>query len=358
MAPGSPTGPRLLSSSTTTTSPAVTIDIAHQKARHEEQKRQYRSQAVEQALRQQLIEAIESEYLEAIRDPITYMIQQPIPNIFAFLQTTYGQITPQELADCENALKNISYDPSKPVDLIFNQITKFKELCDLCDNSKTDPQLVQLTYLIFNKTCMFTDALKEWNKLQASEKTYNKMKQHIRAHYWALKQAGTLTIEDSLLNDRTNLVKEISLQQEQLVADLKQDLTEQLKTNMVDAMLLLKQAPSIQETDTSMVTVESINSVSMVSTLQTHLTNMQALQNDIQTLKLQSKPNDKNINPCTGKQWKRYCWTCGCCPHSSKYCPTKAPGHQDYASFANHKGGATKIVDLTLPLDGQETQKL
>ena len=53
---------------------------------------------------------------------------------------------------------------------------------------------------------------------------------------------------------------------------------------MVDAVLLLQQAPSIQETDTSTVTAESINSVSMASTLQTLFTNMQALQNDIHRL--------------------------------------------------------------------------
>ena len=107
-----------------------------------------------------------------------------------FLTSTYGQITPQELADREDALKNLTYDPSKPVDLIFNQVTKFKELCDLCSNSKTDPQLVQLAYLIFNKTRVFTDALKEWNKLPGSDRTYDKMKVHMRTHYHDLKKVG------------------------------------------------------------------------------------------------------------------------------------------------------------------------
>ena len=88
------------------------------------------------------------------------------------------------------------------MDLIFNQITKFKDLCDLCDNSKTDPQLVhQLSYLIFNKTRVFTDALKEWNKLPATDKTYNRMKDHMRTYYCASKQVGALSIEDSTLTD-------------------------------------------------------------------------------------------------------------------------------------------------------------
>ena len=334
--PGSPTAQSTTTpptGTTTTQTPSITVEIAHQKAQHEEQKRQYlECQAVEQALRQQLIEAIEAEYLEALRDPITYMIQKPIPEIIEFLQTTYGQITPQELADREDALKNTVYDPSRPVDLIFNQITKFKELCELCHNTKTDVQLVQLAYLIFNKSRIFMDALKDWNKKATVDKTYDNMKQHMRAHYQDLKQVGALTVEDSALNDRANLLQEVTRTQEQFATDLKNDLQEQLKTNMVDAMLLLQQqAPHLSDTDTSTVTADSMNSATTTATLQTILNNMKTLQDEIATLKAQpSAPSqqDKSINPRTGKPWKRYCWTCGCCPHSSRYCPNKAPQPQ------------------------------
>ena len=262
--PGSPSAQRSTTSTAsapTPQTPSVTIEIAHQKARHEEQKRQYlECQAVEQALRQQLIKAIETEYLEALRDPITYMIQKPIPEIIEFLQMTYGQITPQELADREGALKNSIYDPSKPVDLIFNQITKFKELCELCHNTKTDVQLVQLAYLIFNKTRIFIDALKDWNKKVPTDKTYANMKTHMRTHYQELKQVGALTVEDSALNDRANLLQEVTRSQEHFAHNLRTDLTEQLKTNMVDAMLLLQQAPQLTDTDNSTVTTDSMNS--------------------------------------------------------------------------------------------------
>ena len=49
---------------------------------------------------------------------------------------------------------------------------------------------------------------------------------------------------------------------------------------------------------------------------------------------------DKTINPRTGQQWKRYCWSCGCCPHWSKNCPTKKKGHQNEATFQNRMGGS------------------
>ena len=117
--------------------PSITIDVTQQKAIHDEKVRRYNEcQAVEQVLRQQLIEAIEPEYLEALRDPITYMIQDPIPNIISFLQETFGQITPQELADREEEIKNFAYDPTKPVDVVFNKITQYRDLCALCQNHK------------------------------------------------------------------------------------------------------------------------------------------------------------------------------------------------------------------------------
>ena len=49
---------------------------------------------------------------------------------------------------------------------------------------------------------------------------------------------------------------------------------------------------------------------------------------------------NKNINPKTGLEWKRYCWSCGCCAHWSKNCPAKKPGHKDDATFRNCMDGS------------------
>ena len=208
--PGTPTAQRRRQEPQANTNTTLAIDVAQQKALHDEKVRCYHEcQAVEQALRQQLIEAVDPEYLEALRDPITYMIQEPIPTIIDFLQEVFGQITPQELADREETLKNFTYDPIKPVDIVFNKITQFKDLCSLCKNDKTEPQLVQLAYIIFNKSRIFTDALKEWNKTNPTEKTYSSMKIHMRQQYQELKQVGALTVEESSLH-QVNLMNELT----------------------------------------------------------------------------------------------------------------------------------------------------
>ena len=49
---------------------------------------------------------------------------------------------------------------------------------------------------------------------------------------------------------------------------------------------------------------------------------------------------EKDVNPVTGKAWKRYCWSCGCCAHWSRNCPTKKKGHKDDATFRNRMNGS------------------
>ena len=108
------------SSNSSSMSTSLAIAIAQQKAAHEEATWRYHEcQAVEQALRQQLIAAIEPDYLEALRDPITCMLQESIPRIMEYLLETFGQVTPQELADRKEEVKNFVYDPTKPVDTFF-----------------------------------------------------------------------------------------------------------------------------------------------------------------------------------------------------------------------------------------------
>ena len=60
-------------------------EVATQKATHEEAiKRYYEYQVVEQVLSTQIIESIEPEYLDALRNVDTNMINESIPEIFDF----------------------------------------------------------------------------------------------------------------------------------------------------------------------------------------------------------------------------------------------------------------------------------
>ena len=59
---------------------------------HDEKRRQYNEcQAVEAALRNQIIDSVESDYLQPLRNPTTDMINNTIPEIINFLKNTYRQ---------------------------------------------------------------------------------------------------------------------------------------------------------------------------------------------------------------------------------------------------------------------------
>ena len=89
-------------------------EVATQKAAHDDAVRKYyECQAVEQALRTQIIEAIAPEYLDALRHVDTDMINETIPEIFDFLQMNYGRITEEELVQKEEDLRNYDYNPVK-----------------------------------------------------------------------------------------------------------------------------------------------------------------------------------------------------------------------------------------------------
>ena len=272
------------------------------------------------------------------------MLDASIPTIIEYLQNTYGRITEQELSDREETLKKTIYDASEPVDMIFNKINWFQDLCELCDNAKTDRQLVQIAYIIFNKSRFFMDSLLKWNKKASNEKTYNNFKLHMHKVYQALKEVGALTIEDSSLN-QMNLIQELTSQQEKMAKDIKST----LQSNILDAMMMMQvpsQVPPLTE-ETSSLSNYTANSTISSKSIESLLTIIKDLESKVDNLSKLSQrtpqqyvPNNDKINPKTGKEWKRYCWTCGCCPHSSKNCPIKKPGHQDSATFKNRIGGS------------------
>ena len=165
------------------------------------------------------------------------MINNTIPEIFDYLTETYGQITEQELSDKEDEIKNLTYNPTTPVDTVFNKINWFQDLCNLSNNKKTDRQLVQLSYIIFNQSKAFMDVLLKWNTKKVADKTYNKFKMHMRQGYHALREVGSLAIKDSELH-YANMVKDVTDHQEKMAQDIKYTLQEQLNTSLLKPLMV------------------------------------------------------------------------------------------------------------------------
>ena len=98
------------------------MNVAHSK----EQLRLFREvEGVEKALIQQIIKSVEAPYLAAIRDRVSNSLTGTVQQILDYLQTAYGQILPQMLEDSEQELRNLSYNPRSPIDVVFNAVEDY-----------------------------------------------------------------------------------------------------------------------------------------------------------------------------------------------------------------------------------------
>ena len=112
----------------------------------------------------QLTEAIDDEYLRPLRNVHTNSITDSIPDTIQFLQNTFGKLTTCQLKGKEAEVDDTIYDPSRSVDSVFNKVQDLQDICTLLSKHKSDMQLVDMSYLIFQKSGIFMDSLLRWNK--------------------------------------------------------------------------------------------------------------------------------------------------------------------------------------------------
>ena len=175
---------------------------------------------MESTLRNQIIEAIDNDYLEPLRNTTTDMIDFSIPRVFEFLRANYGRLTCEQLKDREKSLDDLVYSPADNVDTIFNKIQHLQDVCSLLNKDETDTQLVDYGYLIFQKSGIFQDSLRKWNNKPDADQTFRNFKTFMRKEYLDLQDVGGLTVQTSSLN----LVKELKEHQEMLSQDLRNEI--------------------------------------------------------------------------------------------------------------------------------------
>ena len=328
-----PTGPRLTAS-----------EVAEEKAAHEELLRTYNEcNTVEQLLRHQLVKAVPNEYLDALRDDDTDMINDSIPNIINFLVKNYCKLSPQDFNTRESQVKNMIHSPDQHPNIIFNKIKQFQTLCQLIEKSRSDDQWVDMGYIIFTKSTAYKDALITWNAKDDADKTFVNFKTHIIQRYHALDQVDGLTIQDSSLN----LVQTLTEHQDRLTSELKNEINHNMQVNFLEVVRNL-QSYSDQEAPTPpLVATEPSLSANVVTNDTAILQLLKTMEAKINRLEASNATKTKNattkdINPKTGRPFRRYCWTHGCCTHWGKDCTAKASGHQDDATFKERKGGSNK----------------
>ena len=79
-------------------------------------------QGIERTLFQELVAAIDSSYLAALRNRTTGQFSGTVFATIQHLITTYGKISLGQLNQLESDTKSMTYDPQNTVDIVFNQV--------------------------------------------------------------------------------------------------------------------------------------------------------------------------------------------------------------------------------------------
>jgi hypothetical protein len=273
---------------------------------------------LERTLIQQIKEAIENDYMEGYVDEDTGLVRGTVPEIMTYLFGTYGHISPTTLNEkCEEIL-TMAYDPSKPIDILFNRISKYATVADVAGSPETPTQLINMALIILSKTSIFAHDIRIWHAGDADQKTWPNFKTHFKEAQKLLRMTGG-TVNELGLHGANAMV-------EQIIDGIRQQ-------------SILEQDTA---TDTQMNTQfeHMANVAAQNAALFEKMTDMIAQMKEIQKEVLPGKrPSDKGKREQKPKQ---YCWTHGSSTHSSKECRMKKEGHKDASTFNNMMGGSNK----------------
>ena len=297
--------------------------IAQRNQEYQEALRLFREViSVERAIIQQMVAAIEPKYLKALRNTVTNKITKTIPEIFEYLFDTYGDISPQELRMLTTQVETLTFPPNEPVDTIFTEIDDLATIAELARAPMSEPQKINMAYLLLQNTQVYSNALNKWNQLSISDHTWENFKRHFRTAQKGLRRTGALSIHESI-----NHTEILSLIQQ--------------------GVQLALEDKHLTSTDSSatLPTTESINSASSISsdltlqTMQKQIDIMQQMLENMHTMhKTNNTPRKKKKNPNQNK----YCWTHGLCSHDGTECRNPADGHVAEATVNNRMGGSSK----------------
>ena len=172
--------------------------VQTEQARHNEQVRHFNEcNNVEQALRQQIVKAIDNAYLTALRNRQTNTIDVSIPVIIDYLFSNHGRVTPAMLHHEEMSVKEMFYEPTHPIDVIFNKVEDPSDLSIAARADYTEQQLINIAYVIINSTGKYQPYIREWSRLPQEQKTWPHFKTHFCQAHQELKEAGDLQVRDT-----------------------------------------------------------------------------------------------------------------------------------------------------------------
>lgn len=331
---------------------------------HKESLRLFREvMGVENTLKQQLIKAVDSAFLEAIRDPVTYVLDGTIADNVTFLMTTYGRVTPETLNEEFDRVTATNYNPSLPIDSIFNAVTALSELAEAANIPYSKQQQITIAYNILNRSGRFVTDIKEWKRKPVADRTWPNLKLHFRRAHDELRETSNETLQAM---QHANIAQQViegiahlippPVQGSPSPAPLANPST--VQPSAADTtMSSLSQAGTAYYTNAapSDHTMIIPSLIQQMEQMQAMMTNMQSSMggNDSRGSRggrQRGRGRGRSYNNNSNRQGylplTHYCWTHGWCRHNGTDCSTKAEGHKPEATKSNRMGGSTRNLNV------------
>ena len=102
----------------------------------------------------------------------------------------------------------MQFHPQEPVDTVFTEIDDLATIAEMAEAPLTQPQKINMAFLLFQKTQVFNRGLTSWISHPAEEQTWEIFKQHFRQAQLEMRQTGALTVQEAI--NHTQLMELVS----------------------------------------------------------------------------------------------------------------------------------------------------
>lgn len=283
---------------------------------HTEAMRQFTEyNAVQLALKKQLIESIEPAYVEGYKEPFTQFGNRTINGFYDWLFDMYGRQSAMDKSKNDLNFRK-DWDPSMPFEAFTAKMEECVEIAEAAGSAFSPQQVLDNAQDLVFKTGLYFEPIKQWNRRPAIEKTWANFKLHM-----AQAQAELIEEQATAMRGGYGHAANAALQLEAATEALANLAT----ATAMDRTTLANMTNMIKEKDAQIKKLLEAAKTSAKAT------------GEVRTKGNTKPPPDPN----------GYCWKHGyrvCVGHNSMTCSNAAtdPEHKKEATRENNMGGSQR----------------
>ena len=290
---------------------------------------------VETTVLNQLKNAFDKPVLRAKTDRLTNTITCSIPDIFAYLFHTFGNITDMSLAEARNNAVSHTYVHSDSINNVFDLIDEYADMAEAHGTPEPEAQLMSIAMIILMRANIFAEGITAWNNLPPTTKSWTSFQHHFVQVQDDYKRARPTETSATLgYTPQANLAQfphgPYSYDDQHFALNAAESCVEAPPASVSGANT--GSAPD------QLANVAESATASLLKDLLLEFKELKTRQSSPDDNKEKEKEKNKDGKK---KGPRKYCWTHGACAHTSAECNKPKEGHKKDATFADMKGGST-----------------